>query len=223
MLRNAMINRSSVTTIFNNKDDILDDTIKKELVKKLKKGDREAADLIIKGHINLVISIATRYINRYPNKEEDLIGEALLTLCKCVSRIRRGHALEEHTNITGYINICVAGHLHNYVATDFLIKRPLNSDWIIFKIQKYGTESIERLFQCVSIDGLDFILTIDRDITKEILESRVFTQVELSIIRYRLDEYTDAEIAEFMSMSRSNVRKIRHKLRDRIYRILEKT
>ena len=208
MLRNAKINRKSIQYGFKGTERfILTEDQLIEQVKKLKQGDKEAQEKIVLGHLNLAVSIASRYANQFPNKiSVDLAGEAMQAMCSAVNRVRRGYSMEKHNNITGFIVKSIQGHLMNYIKSDFVIV-PVINDLEADRRSLANMIPIHDPVQFKDIGGKDPYSLM---YFNEILESPRLTKLEKEIIIGRLNGDTIRELSISLDISTTQIsRKIK--------------
>lgn len=152
-------------------------------------------DKMILSHVGLVYHLVDQYIRHYPDLlcyKEELESVGLGAVVIAVNRIAT------YDNITGYIVKCVRGAILDAIAAKSLIKTPrgikaLKSYPLTDPVNKKGDNSNETLEAIVSCcDGRDF-----------------------EIVKLRLSEQSDRQIAKQLGLSRLRVFRLRKSLQKR--------
>lgn len=204
MIKGGRLNRVSIYT------GIKYEPIKQEnlipTVDALRKGDEEAYQRMIEGHIGIAASIAADYATVTSYDPDECMGVALCALCTAVERIKRG--LCEHTNYGAYINKTVNGAIYNSLATDYLVKPPLRSEDYKLMIKE------KRAFNVALFVELDPTLEQEEQYDlEELFQSNWFTKREQTILRMKYEGYTDKEVASEVGISFQRVAQLRDKLK----------
>ena len=163
------------------------------LVTKLKQGDKTARDILIRSHIPLAKSLASKFVNKAPHLLSELFITAQETLVEKVERIRLGKSLTVDNNIGAFLNSSIV----------FALKH------LIYKHkQKRKIANIE--------PKITHNLALDNLLKEEILLSDEFSDIEKRIISLRIKGYTDMEIGNSLNLSQQRICVIKNKLRERL-------
>lgn len=218
--------RASIQSCFDpnsrvkNIDPLLDD---------LKKGKPGARDKLIEGLIFFSGSIAARWAGFFPQRGQDLLGEAILTLVKCVDHFPAIGGDQNSTHLLKYIHTSVTGAMKSYIGNDNTIKVPIKSEW--FKqLQK---EKPDLNLKPCSIDHLEIMLkegTISvKSVTQpqsntlilvDCLKHRVLSIDEKKIAMGMLEGKTDIEIAKEMGLSKVRIGQIKKKAIPKLRKVI---
>lgn len=210
------------------------------LLMRCRRGDSKARDVLILSFIGLASAIACRLAAHYPNRDEDILGEALRCMIECIDNVIKGNQ-HDHKTLAKYIHKTVFWNCQEYVKVDFTVRPPLNSDWMKQRVIEYGSyhDALEML-RCVPYEVeqsegsfmSDYINkeTVNKDLPEqnpyavfvenELEQSDFFTPREKKIIQARLEGYDDDEIGQMLGLTKARVGQIRKGLHKKVITIL---
>lgn len=175
-----------------------------ELLQKTRDGDSKAAEEIICGHIQLVVTIVNRYIGTFGCEylADDLDSAGVLGVVIAVNKIMEGYC--SHDNVTGYIVRYIHGELAKCLRKDSPVPAPKGH-----KIQR----SLSLLREEMYNDSQDMVILMDAlaDVCK--------TEEERQVVDLKIKNCTDREIAHKLEISKTSVQRIRDTLRKRYQEI----
>lgn len=179
-----------------------------ELALRLQNKDDSVVGEIVKAFIGLAINIAGQYATRVPNKESDLVAEAMIAIVEgCRILMDTGQPID---NIGAYLVYRMHYNIGLFLKRDQLIKIPLYE-------KKEGLK-------------LDGILNGLRDKLKprpdsnlfeimESIEKSMISDEERIVIQLRSFGYKDPEIAAKLGLSVSRVNELKLKVRKRFRKL----
>ena len=182
-----------------------------ELVRRLKNGE-SVENKILRGHIRLILQVSGRYVSYFPNKEDDIVGVALLAATEGVKKARKD--MQEPNNISGWIVRSVHYGISHFLKTDDTIQLPR---WIK---EKGGYKWLPKV---VTLDDIDYdkyqqTSKSPYDQVHEIISKTSLSELEHEIIHKVLAGWKITEIAEDMGVSHqyisSNYQKTLAKLKE---------
>jgi DNA-directed RNA polymerase specialized sigma subunit len=198
-------------------------------LEKLRTGDKSVRDDLIMHYLRLVFAITARIRARYPKRDaNDLLGAGILALTECLDSIAEGTGMQDHDNLDAYVHKTVYHEIIEYIKTDWLIRPPLNSDWLKETYQSEGAEAFLKLFGTTeyfeaSKEDTD-ICTSDGDTAvedhtyglctpsplglielEEILASFYFTTKEKKMIAMRIAGATYTEIGATLQLTQEAI------------------
>lgn len=167
------------------------DEVIQALLLKVRNGDVNACQLMVKEHMLLAKLKIQDFLSDYPhlqNELDDLVSVAMTAVVDAVNRVKTG-SMKDHNNITGYIRVAIWRHLG-----DWITKRLQDS-----VIKQLPKTSYNEDHDFVSLDENDGVLTTDDHGYMEVmdtLESLDLLEEEWFIIESRLVGDTFKEIAD---------------------------
>ena len=217
-----------------------------ELLPLVRSGDETARTRMIEGYMRLTAVIATRYIFKYPSKSEALFSEALLALVVAVDRVAKNVGCTTHDNVSAYVHKYIRCELLEFVKCDHLVRPPLNSAWLIEKINEHGRNFLYYEFGCIpyfedsigdpdtqeseSDGGRRVYQWPSSDIKKqqefdfseiELLESDFFTSREKIILRLRLQGQNNKVIGRAIGYTEARVGQMIKEMERRVIKIIK--
>lgn len=81
-------------------------------IKQLRTGDDSVRDEIILQYMHLAIHIVTKYVTYFPQKYDDLMSVATVSLVTAVSRF---HGIAKDDNLGAYIRTCLHGEIARFI------------------------------------------------------------------------------------------------------------
>ena len=207
---------------------------------------KDNRDAIITQLIPLIERITARFRFKYPEKDQDILTVAKITMIQCVDKIINNPSNPNREYLEAYIHKSVKFEVQRFIYTDHAIRPPKESKWLTDAI-KEGGETAELAFESFRLQySFDYLhvdlrswsasmdpLHIDspEDTLNQqtqpsdfyyfdIMTSPNFTKTEKEIIHYRLEGWSDREIAEKMSKSTPWVFNMRKMMESRIRRII---
>ena len=211
-----------------------------ELLPRLRNKDEQARIRIIEGYMRLAASIASRYAGYYPWKKQELVAVAWETVVEAVDRVFNGLSMQEHDELSKYIHKYVRGQILTYLKTDFVVRPPLNSQWILDLINKEGVSALKNRFECERLveDQESTNLWHEDETTctnfnsynsptaeapkqdfnfteKELLSSDWFTNQERKIMTMRNKGYNNRQIAMSIGYSEARIGQILKEMKGR--------
>lgn len=177
----------------------LENTLLEKYISEFRNKDFTHSDIFIEAYTRFTIYRSLKYV-RNASQTEDLMSVGLLALSKVPIEVSEGR-FHEDGSILKYISNRVKSACVNYCRHDYTLQY---SHHIYFKTgQSFKQNNIDLSELRVgdksnlSTDLLDFI------------NSLVETEGERLVIIYRLEGYTDREIANKLGLSESKVNKIK--------------
>ncbi|MDX9854412.1 MAG: RNA polymerase sigma factor RpoD/SigA [Tenuifilaceae bacterium] len=137
------------------------------LARKLKEGDAEALNKLVKANLRFVVSVAKQYQNQGLSLP-DLINEGNLGLIKAAQRFDETRGFKFISYAVWWIRQSILQALAEQAR---IVKLPLNKIGSINKVNKAFTELEQRYEREPSIDELSDVLEIAPDDIKEALKS----------------------------------------------------
>jgi DNA-directed RNA polymerase specialized sigma subunit len=212
----------------------------------LRAGDKSVRDDLIIHYLRLVFAIVGRIQSNYPKrKHNDLLGAGILALVECLDSISTGAGMIDHDNLDAYVHKTIYHEIKEFIKTDYLVRPPLNSEWLIEKIKEEGTDFLLALFGTTEyfelssdhgdskdIDGNDQtqaghtwgLCTPDPSggiEVREIISSFHFTTKEKRIIEMRMEGSNFDEIGAELGMSRQAIiKRVYEKIAPRLRTLL---
>jgi len=198
----------------------------------MRSGNELAREFLILNYIAYVCSIAARLAIQFPSKDSDLVGVGMITLIKCIDRIKYGKPMEDETQIAKYIYKSAYKEMLEFVRVDSIIRPPVNSKWFLDELTKRGyTEVLSEFWACEYLDVWSGEGTAPRshcgkaDSTlnqqiNDLLTSPSFSRREKLAIQMRIEGYNLRQIGRSLAMSESGVSKLLEGTRKRVERHL---
>lgn len=185
----------------------IEDKRKLELLKLVRKGNTEAKNELILGHVRLAVSIVDRYIIIYSCRHSDdmLDSAAIEGLTVAVNRVEQGHL--KHDNVTGYI----IKFIHNYISECLRKLPPVYTPRGHSYPRYVGAEMLEIMVQ---EDNPHALIVV-----KDLIDCTIRNERERRIVDLRIIGYTDKEIAKIMDIPQVSVFRIRQTLKQRFERL----
>jgi len=171
----------------------------KDLLQRIKDGDRSAKDRLIEGHIRLALSLANKFIKKFPQWEDALVSTAISTLVDKAERVEAGVLVDD--NVGAYINSCVTFALRHLVANKIKEenrKLPKATEDIVYNEETYNL------------------------LLESIMKSSDFSDREKTLMSLRIEGFNDREIAEKFDppISTQRVCIVRNNLRGKLEKFL---
>lgn len=189
---------------------VLDESQKPALLAKVRAGNQEACDLLIKGHINLAANIVGRYIATYNEDGDALFSAALVGVCDAVDKIRKG--VMTHNNVTGYITDTIHGFISDELDKLRFIRIPRRTRHDHdYKIPDFVRHN---LVECCVFDSNELEV-------EEIKEKLIESDRDREILDYRLSGYSDPEIADLIGVSTKTVFVYRREMQKRYQNVVD--
>jgi RNA polymerase sigma factor (sigma-70 family) len=146
---------------------------------------------VIESQIRLTLTIASMYVSRFPNKSDELVSDALLSLVKAVNRYPK---IATTNNISAYVHKTVWNDLKQAILKNRLIPIP--------------STTINRK----KLTNIDVIDIVDRGYTpvnkvdeKDFLNVVFKSDEDRKILKMRVARYTGKEIADELRVKVSYV------------------
>lgn len=182
----------------------LPDDEKDSLTERLKSGDTEAAEPIIRGHIKLAINIASQYANVDRTKADDLVSTAMHALVEGCIRVADG-ALTDN-GITGYLMGRVHYHCSNFIRNDRMLGPHFDT---MARRLRAGKPAGDVIRQTISDEIAKPRLKSDQSLNmteiEDILNKAILTRRERRIIELKQEGFNVREIAARLAISKTVV------------------
>ena len=210
----------------------------------LRAGDKSVRDDLIIHYLRLVFAIVGRIQSNYPKrKHNDLLGAGILALVECLDSISTGEGMVDHDNLDAYVHKTIYHEIKEFIKTDYLVRPPLNSDWLMDRIKEEGTDFLLTMFGTTEYFELSSDHVGDPDETelgqhdhtyglctpdpsggievREIISSFHFTTKEKRIIEMRMEGSNFDEIGAELGMSRQAIiKRVYEKIAPRLRTLL---
>lgn len=185
----------------------------KELFERYKNGDLEARDLIIEGNINLVRSVARKYLGVVEKKPaltpydyEDLVSVGTIGLIRAVDKYDPQHS--SNSTFASYAHVAITNEIIEFLRVSSYQPDAISLNEIVPELSDGArqTEIIDTLSNGEQ--------PIDETICEKLMSERLFrlastvltrSQIKLLKLSYIDDEPTVEEIGEEMGCSRQNI------------------
>lgn len=182
----------------------------------------KAREALVIYYTPLAASIATRFAFKYPHKDVDILSEAIVAVTETVANIIKDQNDPEHA--AKRIHTRVKFAIQNYLSEDATIKPPTRSDW--FRQANADNELLAaahnpEVFDYLEHDNLQTTSSFDQMWIDDILSHRVLDQIEVTVIRMKLDGYLDTEIAVRLSLSKARIGQIKTTAGNKIIKIIK--
>lgn len=215
-LKGQKVRGIGLKTNFTNLPELLTEEQTKELVIANQNGDLKARDTLIVAHMRLAISISTKYAVGRVNKAEDIISVAMEALVDAVSNFAtRGR----DSKIGAYISSTIQGRIADFIKHDRLIHIPKSLDE---KEIPPVTESLEFVEQEPTYLDDETKLEIT-----EMIESLTLSAIEYKVLKLKLANWKNTDIAKNVGRSREFVgftlAKVQDKIRTKFHETLDET
>lgn len=160
-----------------------------ELVEKLRNGSLDVFEELILQHLALAIHIVGRYVKHFPDKTDDLMSVAALTVTECVHSFANA---SHDNNLAGYITSNIHGKLSHFIKEE---DRLIQVSWSGFsKAQKKAKKEG---------NAIDFYLprttSLDHTTRNDSEEEYEGARDSVSIAPSVNDDDTKLEIEEILS------------------------
>lgn len=172
------------------------------LVNNLRKGDQSVIDKILKAHIRLTVSIASKYASKVKSNSDEIVSAALYGLFHAI--YKAPEKLKDN-NIAPWIASCV----HRYCGEEVIN---------ILKKSVCSYSSLKRGRLSAIFEPLNSDYEQKRDFSqelKECIESLAIDDLDLSIIKLRIEGYTDEDISQIIGIPKTNIFRRRKNLEQR--------
>ena len=146
---------------------------KKELIIKMREGDKKARETFIQGNLRLVLSVIQRFNNRGENVD-DLFQVGCIGLMKAIDNFD----LEQNVKFSTYAVPMILGEIKRYLRDDGMVKvsRSLKQLAIKAKSQgealtkKLGREpTVEEIAQSLNVEKEDLVMAMEANFSVEYL------------------------------------------------------
>ena len=171
-----------------------------DLVKKLKQGDKDAADQLIIYHIPLAKHLANRFAKKHYNTYFEFLSIAHEVLVSKIEKIRRNGAILYNDAISPYLNKSIS-----FAFTKFISRERKNLD----RQLRFNAQIRSRKLITYN-HGLEHLLL------EEIYSSSELSPEEKILIQLRIAGHTDQEIGEHFGVSKQRVFVVRKNLRQKL-------
>lgn len=165
-----------------------------ETVQRFRSGDSSVRDELIISLIPTALTIASRVSRKNPRRADDLISTALYHLVLSVDAFP---AVGIDNNIAAYVAKRVKCETLSCLSEHSVVKKRT-----LFRKLKKG-EIVESIFEILESDRVVDDCQYDTD-KRDFIEV-MFNKEEIKILQYRLDGYTNEEIAKIVNVSESYV------------------
>ena len=136
-----------------------------ELLKELRKGNKEVRDILIEGNLKLVLSVVKKFSNR-DNSLDDLFQVGVMGLIKAVDNFD----ISFNVKFSTYAVPMIIGEIRRYLRDNSKIRISRSLKDIAYKalqfkeeyLQETGKEpTIEEISKAILIDEVDIVLAIE--------------------------------------------------------------
>ena len=200
----------SIKTALAMKDEPLDDAHLGDLVVKLRSGDLSVVSTITEEFTRIAISIAGKYAALAPEKAQDLLSEAMLSIVRSCNKIAESG--KDYENVCGYITTCIHGAIADYMRKDHLIPvtyrptdREIEQPKVIF--------DSKRLARRPGVDPYGLIEI------QELLGLCVEDEFERDLIELRSLDIVDPEIAQILGTNVSKISEVRNAIKTKFQQL----
>ena len=178
-------------------------------IKKAKEGDAHAIKIIAMSHMRLGMQIASAYANRYPKRKGDIISAMYHGIMDALSRI---YKLRDN-GVSAWITTHIHGSISTFLNVDHLIRIPRSRvqelkmfPYAVTIAAKIDTDNTE-----YSNDAEASLLpTITDDNSLDVIDFINQLPVHCGrVIKLRMENYHDSEIALKMGLSKARIGQIR--------------
>ena len=144
---------------------------KKELIIKMREGDKKARETFIQGNLRLVLSVIQRFNNRGENVD-DLFQVGCIGLMKAIDNFD----LEQNVKFSTYAVPMILGEIKRYLRDDGMVKVSRSLKQIAIKAKttseilskKLGREpSIEELAKELDVEKEDLVMAMESNFSVE--------------------------------------------------------
>ena len=152
------------------------------------------------------------YVGKFPRHKEDIIGVGQLALVEAVNR------KPDHENIGGYVYMYVKGMILNFVTQNENINAKRST-----KIKKEIDEgiNIREKYGIIAVPQVEVPQEKQSELDIEfILESKVFTKQERTILRLKYEGFSDDAIGIVLGLRKAWVGRVRNRCKERIKYLL---
>lgn len=150
--------------------------------------------------MKLIIHIAGKYAFFLPNKKEDLVSVAILSLVECCTEISEGKINNFDGNLTGLLAMRAHSKCGNYIKYDHTLKYKRGDE---SELKRVNVNTVTLKCQLSYID------------LKELINEACLDKRDREIIKLRMQNYTDTEIAERMNLHPSSVARLKRDIETR--------
>lgn len=174
----------------------LDDVAKLELLGRVREGDSDAIQRMILSHIRLIGVVVNSYTPTYRYYVSDLDSIAMLELVTVVNSIAAGK-MANHDNITGFILVKLKSKIAREIGNSYIVPTPRKKKTTLTETLIKAVPGRDSQLNNQSVDIWDSVVSLAQN------------QLEKQILELRGEGHTDAEVAEYLDVSRPTVRRIR--------------
>lgn len=181
----------------------------------------KAKDALVIYYIPLAASIAARYAYKFPNKDVDILSEAIAAMTETVNNVVKDQNEPDHAVKRIHTRIKFA--IQNYISSDCLVVPPVNSEWFRKQNKESNNDLLTAAHASKQLDDSIFEApsTLDDLWINDILSHRVLDEDEVKVVRWKLEGYTDVEIALIMGRTKSRVGQIKMAAGNKIVKIIK--
>jgi len=186
-----------------------------ELVARLRAGDDSVSEEIVRGHVHLAISIASKYARFAPHRAEELVSESVYGIIFAVAKARE--KLRDD-NIKPWIAACCHRFSYRFLDRDVATVRKPRST--IRDERARGEDSQPVVVTSLSVsEGRAQRCCRPLADVRDTLSAVVRDEEDATILELREAGYNDREIASRLSVSPAYVSRVRGELRRRFDRL----
>lgn len=204
------MSRRSVKSPFKLLDTVWTDDELKEKIEDLKK-DYSAAkrNAIAIGLLRLSMSVVSGMAS-FVKDSDDLVGETFENLIEILDGIAK-EELCKHENYAGYITFSLRARLVRYTLENHVIRVP-------------QSELLKDTASYPVVEATDYEAVVTENFDEQLFFEEVcvgLTESEITVLKLRLEDWSDSEIALQMGVSRQTVFRTRKGIGDRLHGVLQ--
>ena len=152
-----MINKVEICGVDTSKLPLLSTEEKKELLIKIKNGDKEARKKFINGNLRLVLSVIRRFFRKGENAD-DLFQVGCVGLIKAIDNFE----LEQNVQFSTYAVPMIIGEVKRYLRDNYSIRISRSIRDLAYKvIAKDREPTLDELANLLDVSKEDIVLSID--------------------------------------------------------------
>lgn len=160
-----MVNKVEICGVDTSKLPLLSAEEKNELLKKVKKGDKEARTILINGNLRLVLSVIRRFFNKGENAD-DLFQIGCVGLIKAIDNFE----VEQNVQFSTYAVPMIIGEVKRYIRDNNSIRVSRSIKELAYKIiiekenftkEKDREPTLEELADILKVSKEDIVMSID--------------------------------------------------------------
>jgi len=153
------------------KEDLITALEEVELAQKIRAGDQQALEKMVKANLRFVVSVAKQYQNQWLLLP-DLVNEGNLGLIKAAQRFDETKGFKFISYAVWRIRQAILSALAEKAR---VVRLPLNQVWMLNKIRKAQGKLEQKLQRDATADELEDILEIDKEKFAHLLEANLQT------------------------------------------------